>query len=168
MSPFTRLSKSIFKGGVYVVQFACFAHMFNQYVAEFTFCIGPSMLPSFNMSGDIVLVDHISPRFKPLAPGDVIVCWSPAIPGRAVLKRIIGMPGDHICKDPTIDEPKYIDVPKGHVWVAGDNLSNSTDSRSYGPVPMGLIRGRVIAKAWPEFRWIGNGMTPVSDLRKIL
>uniref|UniRef100_A0A4W5N872 Peptidase S26 domain-containing protein n=1 Tax=Hucho hucho TaxID=62062 RepID=A0A4W5N872_9TELE len=37
-------------------------------------------------------------------------------------------------------------VPKGHVWLEGDNLSNSADSRSYGPVPYALIRGRVCLK----------------------
>lgn len=44
------------------------------------------------------------------------------------------------------DEPRYIVVPPGHAWIVGDNLSNSTDSRHYGPIPLGLIRGRVIGK----------------------
>lgn len=41
---------------------------------------------------------------------------------------------------------QYITIPSGHVWLAGDNLGNSTDSRHYGPVPMGLIRGKVVAR----------------------
>jgi inner membrane protease subunit 1 len=48
--------------------------------------------------------------------------------------------------DPTLKEREYTNVPAGHVWVGGDNLSNSTDSRSYGPVAMGLVKGRVFAK----------------------
>jgi len=40
----------------------------------------------------------------------------------------------------------FIRVPRGYVWVVGDNLSNSTDSRRYGPVPLGLIRGKIIAR----------------------
>ena len=34
-------------------------------------------------------------------------------------------------------------VPKGHVWLQGDNAYNSTDSRHYGPVPYALIQGKV-------------------------
>lgn len=37
-------------------------------------------------------------------------------------------------------------MPTGHVWLEGDNLQNSTDSRYYGPVPYGLIRGRIFFK----------------------
>lgn len=44
------------------------------------------------------------------------------------------------------DEEGYFTVPPGHVWLAGDNLHNSTDSRDYGPVPMGCLRGKVIAR----------------------
>uniref|UniRef100_A0A7N5KCS9 Inner mitochondrial membrane peptidase subunit 1 n=1 Tax=Ailuropoda melanoleuca TaxID=9646 RepID=A0A7N5KCS9_AILME len=40
-------------------------------------------------------------------------------------------------------------VPTGHVWLEGDNLQNSTDSRYYGPIPYGLIRGRIFFKIWP-------------------
>ncbi|PIO40201.1 hypothetical protein AB205_0054960, partial [Aquarana catesbeiana] len=40
-------------------------------------------------------------------------------------------------------------VPKGHVWLEGDNLKNSTDSRSYGSVPYALIRGRICFRIWP-------------------
>ncbi|ODV64217.1 endopeptidase catalytic subunit IMP1 [Ascoidea rubescens DSM 1968] len=40
---------------------------------------------------------------------------------------------------------RYIIVPEGHCWLTGDNLSQSLDSRSYRPVPMGLIKGKIIA-----------------------
>ena len=35
-------------------------------------------------------------------------------------------------------------IKNGHVWVEGDNPSNSLDSRSYGSVESGLIVGRVV------------------------
>lgn len=40
----------------------------------------------------------------------------------------------------------HVRVPKGTVWLAGDNMSNSTDSRAYGPVPLAMVRGKVLAR----------------------
>lgn len=59
---------------------------------------------------------------------------------------LISQPGDSICIDPDAHPRKYMIVPKGKVWIEGDNLPRSKDSRHYGPVPLGLIQGRVIAR----------------------
>jgi hypothetical protein len=40
-------------------------------------------------------------------------------------------------------------IPRGHIWVEGDNTANSTDSRDYGPLPLGLVKGRVLFRLWP-------------------
>jgi mitochondrial inner membrane protease subunit 1 len=40
----------------------------------------------------------------------------------------------------------HVRIPRGHVWLSGDNLSNSTDSRAYGPVPLALVKGKVLAR----------------------
>ena len=42
-------------------------------------------------------------------------------------------------------------VPKGHLWLEGDNPTRSQDSRQFGPVPFGLIRGRALCKVC--FNW---------------
>lgn len=34
-------------------------------------------------------------------------------------------------------------VPRGNIWVVGDNRGNSIDSRSYGPISLGLVVGKV-------------------------
>lgn len=44
---------------------------------------------------------------------------------------------------------KEVFVPRGHVWLEGDNFENSADSRIYGPVPMGLIQSRILLRVWP-------------------
>jgi inner membrane protease subunit 1 len=53
-------------------------------------------------------------------------------------------------------EGKYIKVPKGYVWIVGDNLSNSTDSRHYGPVPLAMVKGKVLARV--------SNLLPVSSV----
>lgn len=45
---------------------------------------------------------------------------------------------------------KMIVCPKGHVWLEGDNSENSIDSRTYGPVPMGLIQSRAFIRLYPN------------------
>ena len=40
-------------------------------------------------------------------------------------------------------------VPDGHIWLEGDNSLDSVDSRSYGPIPAGLVIGRVVCRVWP-------------------
>ena len=46
-------------------------------------------------------------------------------------------------------------VPAGHVWLEGDNPSNSLDSRYYGPVPLALLQGRIVAKVNVFLPWEG-------------
>jgi hypothetical protein len=49
----------------------------------------------------------------------------------------------HHCLSVLIFVVTLCQVPKGHVWLQGDNAYNSTDSRHYGPVPYALIQGKV-------------------------
>lgn len=108
-------------------------------------CSGPSMEPTLE-SKNILLTEHISPRFQMLKKGDIVIAISPTNPEQNICKRIKGMPGDrvngHLFKKSQV-------VPLGHVWLEGDNSNNSADSRIYGPVPQGLIRSRAICRVWP-------------------
>lgn len=62
--------------------------------------------------------------------------------------------GDTVILNPSSANPVPIRVPAGSVWLSGDNAENSTDSRRYGPVPIGLLRGRVIGKLDFQFPFI--------------
>ncbi|XP_049888248.1 mitochondrial inner membrane protease subunit 1 isoform X2 [Pectinophora gossypiella] len=97
-------------------------------------------------SNNILLTEHISPRLQTLRRGDIVIARSPTNPKQNICKRIVGLPGDSI-KSHFPRRAKI--VPRGHVWLEGDNSGNSADSRVYGPVPQGLIRSRVVCRVWP-------------------
>jgi hypothetical protein len=44
------------------------------------------------------------------------------------------------------DAYSLLQVPPGHIWLEGDNLIVSRDSREYGPVPLALVRGRAMVQ----------------------
>jgi len=51
----------------------------------------------------------------------------------------------------TINAGQYIDVivPENCVFVMGDNREHSTDSRSFGCIPIEKIESRVGIRFWP-------------------
>lgn len=49
---------------------------------------------------------------------------------------------------------KLLLVPKGMVWVEGDNPLHSVDSRHYGPISVDSILGKVVYRIWPRRREI--------------
>jgi signal peptidase I len=52
--------------------------------------------------------------------------------------------GGEVC-----DLPRPVRVPSGHVFLMGDNRGMSTDSRLWGPVPVGWVIGEAFAAYWP-------------------
>lgn len=109
------------------------------------------MLPTLAVKGDFVWEERWSVRRDPVTftRGELVTFKSPLNPLRIAVKRVIGLPGDIICVDPMGEyaaSTEHVIVPQGHIWVNGDNLAHSRDSRLYGPIPMGLVQGRVTAK----------------------
>jgi inner membrane protease subunit 1 len=95
--------------------------------------------------GDYVLVDNLTVLVGDIQKGDVVVSRSPQNPLKLICKRVVAVDGDLL-------KTGYFSaqhVPKGHVWLEGDNRTESHDSRAYGPVPKGLITGRVFMKIYP-------------------
>lgn len=68
------------------------------------------MLPTLNMTGDIVGFEHLTQRFSKLGTGDLVVAISPTDPSKLVCKRIIGVPGDKVVIDPVSPHRQYITV----------------------------------------------------------
>ncbi|OIT35043.1 PREDICTED: mitochondrial inner membrane protease subunit 1 [Nicotiana attenuata] len=135
-----------------VAKFLCLLHVTNNYICSPVMVYGPSMLPTLNLTGDVLLAEHLSPLLDKLGPGDVVLVRSPDNPRKTVTKRIVGMEGDTVTflADPArSDRYVTLKVPKGHVWIQGDNIYASKDSRQLGPIPYGLILGKVLCRVWP-------------------
>mmetsp|Transcript_21129 Transcript_21129/g.27733 ORF Transcript_21129/g.27733 Transcript_21129/m.27733 type:complete len:184 (+) Transcript_21129:190-741(+) len=152
------LNKENLEAGFNLIKFGAVVYCVSEYLLEVTVCVGPSMLPTLSKWGDVVIQEKLTPRFGRLKIGDVVILNSPTNPNKTVCKRITGLEGDTmvVWSQRRFMEQKTVKVPTGHVWVEGDNPRNSTDSRSYGPVPSGLVMGRVMLKIWPiwDMQWI--------------
>jgi len=112
---------------------------------------GPSMFPTLAEKGEVVVEDRLTLRLFPdrIARGDLVVLKSPIMPERIICKRVLGLPGDIVCVDPTGEaapSTEHVVVPKGHIWIGGDNAPYSRDSRIYGPVSMSLLQGKLMMR----------------------
>ncbi len=109
---------------------------------------GDSMLPTFQ-SGQRVLVSKAYWLVGPIRDNDVVVIKGTK-PGEYLIKRVYRMAGEevdllNVPSDYLITKGRYI-VPPGTVYVLGDNLPVSEDSRKYGPFDLDDILGKVVLR----------------------
>jgi signal peptidase I len=172
------------------------------------FSIPSGSMENTLLPGDRILVSKIVYDFRSIQRGDVVVfsgagSWDPpaqspsnpllrlwddaaglvgiAAPGTDYVKRVIGVPGDHVvCCDlkgrvtvngVPLSESSYIYpgdipsemkfsivVPPGRLWVMGDNRADSDDSRyrqsfaGGGTIPESAVVGRAFVIIWPLSR----------------
>ncbi|KAL5150561.1 Protein POLLEN DEFECTIVE IN GUIDANCE 1 [Glycine soja] len=137
----------IIKAGWRFSKFYCFIRVTKTYLIAPAVTYGPSMIPTIDLKSGMFLMEKISPRFGKVARGDIVVLRNPQHPRHFMTKRVVGLEGDsltRISSPDNSDKSKTIVVPKGAVWVEGDNKYNSNDSRKFGPVPYDLIDGKML------------------------
>ena len=139
---------------------------------------GQSMVPNFQ-SGEYVLTDKISYRFRNPERGEVVIFHAPSAAhcpkgtGCDFIKRVIALPGEtvevknnHIYINGKILPEEYIPddfetrpgeytrgraitIRSDEYFLLGDNRPYSSDGRAWGPVPKDQIVGKAFFRYWP-------------------
>ncbi len=129
-----------------------------------------SMQPTL-YAGDFVIVNKMAYKIGDAGRGDVIIFHYPPDPNREpYIKRVIGLPGETVrvangkvfINNTPLDEP-YISappsyngewrVPESGLFVLGDNRNSSSDSHSWGIVPLTNVIGKAEVVYWPPSDW---------------
>jgi len=129
---------------------------------------GGSMEPGLEDQERIV-INKLVYRMESIERGDIIVFRYPRDTHKSFIKRVIGLPGDHIhissghvfVNGQALPEP-YVpfdyqdarsypetEVPENSYFVLGDHRSMSNDSREFGLVTRGYIYGKAVFGYWP-------------------
>jgi signal peptidase I len=129
-----------------------------------------SMQPTL-YAGNYVIVNKVAYKVGVPGRGDVIIFHYPPDPNREpYIKRVIGLPGDQVdiengkvvvngtpMVEPYIKAPPSYSgswtIPNDSLFVLGDNRNNSSDSHSWGMVPMENVIGKAEVVYWPPDRW---------------
>ena len=136
--------------------------------------VGISMVPTLQ-DNDLLIASKLDYRVHAPQRGDIIILKSPLDPSRDYIKRVVGLPGDHLLirnhrvlvngdalEEPYVGSwvgtpdwpaaPDAVDgqtVPPGMYFVMGDNRDHSSDSRLFGWVDRGQIDGKAVLRVWP-------------------
>lgn len=159
---------------VYTIVAVGLALVIRFFIAAPYIVSGSSMEPTF-YNFHYLIVDRLSYRFEEPQRGDVIVFDLPQDTSRALIKRVIGLPGETVTIDGnavtiknaahpegfTLSEP-YLDpqdlggidqlivtLGADQFFVLGDNRKVSADSRTWGTLPRSDIVGRVFLRLYP-------------------
>ncbi len=140
-----------------------------------------SMVPTLQI-WDRLLINKLAYDIQGPERGDIVLFRDPEGGPDPLIKRVIGLPGDRISlRDGKLflnGEPRKetyvaqrpcvvgaprtcsfgpVTVPRGRVFVMGDNRAHSYDSRFFGPVPEKTLIGEALFRFWPPGRTGGPG-----------
>lgn len=134
---------------------------------------------------EIPLVHWRLPALKTVHRGDIVVFRYPRNPEEIFLKRVAAVGGDRLeirdgvlfINSRAITEPYAVHhgpadsryqqiaplvVPRGMLFVLGDNRDNSSDSRDWGFVPVENVIGEPLFVYWsydaPSSRWLDESL----------
>ena len=135
-----------------------------------------SMVPTLKV-WDRVLINKLAYDLEEPERGDIVLFESPDGGEEPLIKRLIAREGDELelkngelfvngekAEEPYLRRkscargmPKTCafgpkTVPKDHVFMMGDNRTNSLDSRFFGPVPEENLIGEALFRFWPPDR----------------
>jgi len=130
---------------------------------------GSSMEPTLH-HGEFIIVSKLNYRLGEPQRGDIVVFDYPRNITQEYIKRVIGLPGDHVrienqkvfvngqeVSEPYLNAPPVYEgewnVPEEALFVLGDNRNNSSDSHNWGVVPMENVIGEAFFVYWPPESW---------------
>jgi signal peptidase I len=166
--PWRRIGREL----VAMVQTLFSAAVYATIIVTFGFQVarvdGLSMEPTLE-DRDRLIVNKLVYQLGDPRPGDIVMLYYPPNPEKMFVKRVIAREGDsvqisngriYVNDDPVADD--YLtdewrshddwgpeEVKPGYYFVMGDNRNNSSDSRTWGPVPKKYIVGKVKVRWWP-------------------
>lgn len=142
--------------------------MLNFFVATIFIVDGASMEPNFH-SGELVIANRWQYLFGTPQRGDAVTLKFPGDPDhKKYIKRVIALPGETVelknsiiyINGDKLDEPYLAagtltlpDMTKtlgaDEYFLLGDNRTNSSDSRIWGPAPRRYLVARAAFILWP-------------------
>lgn len=94
----------------------------------------------------------ISSRYRyNVKAGDIVTLHNAMKPYDKDIKRVTGTDNQVVISNSYKNRTVF--VPRGYIWVEGDNRIMSSDSNRYGPIPASLVYGKAVAIIWPPSRW---------------
>ena len=105
-------------------------------------------IPSISMeptlfTGDLLIADIQYYHKQMPEPGDVVIFYYPEQPDRHQVKRCVAVAGDTVRIG-----GRQIAVPQGQIFMVGDNLEHSVDSRIRGMVPVENVVAKPLYVYW--------------------